>query len=196
MSLPKVLHGIRILLVEDDLDCREALSFALALAGASVLAVALSSEAIEAFPVFRPDVLVSDIGLPDETGLRLIRLVRDQHPGQRGGLPAIALTGFAVGEVRPAALDAGYDRCLAMPVDVRELIQAVSETVHEGHATDVRETRVRGTGRSREPGPIASRTFTRPEVVPGARDLAGGRETAGGERSARRRGPPGRIGTG
>ena len=97
--LPR-LDGLRILVVDDDLDGRTLTSLVLTQAGASVKAVASVREAHQTLEVERPDALVSDLGLPDENGYALIRHIR-QHEAEHGGfLPAVALTGYARAEDR------------------------------------------------------------------------------------------------
>ena len=89
------LDGMRILLVEDDPDGRDVLAFVLGILGADVMAVGSVSAALTAFDAARPDVIVSDIGMPDEDGYALIRQVRAREAGE-GRTPAIALMGTSV----------------------------------------------------------------------------------------------------
>ena len=97
--LPR-LDGLRILVVDDDLDGRTLTSLVLTQAGASVKAVASVREALQTLEVERPDALVSDIGLPDEDGFALIRQIRQPEAEHGGFLPAVALTGYARAEDR------------------------------------------------------------------------------------------------
>ena len=91
--------------------------------GALVEAVASAKEAFERLSHRRPDVLVSDIGMPDEDGYSLIRRVR-QMPGNHK-LPAIALTAYARKQDAEAAIGAGYDQHLPKPVAPADLIKAI-----------------------------------------------------------------------
>src|SRR5262245_61775693 len=91
------LRGVRVLLVEDDEDTREVLTLGLELQGAYVRAVGSAREAIGAVQEYTPDVILSDIGLPDEDGLTLIRRLR-RLPDAPGRIPAAAVTAFTLGD--------------------------------------------------------------------------------------------------
>jgi signal transduction histidine kinase/ActR/RegA family two-component response regulator len=123
------LEGLQILVVEDEADALELLSTILEKYGADVMAVTSVKEAltiIETASDRRPDVLVSDIGMPDEDGYSLIRKLR-QLEAQRGGrLPAIALTAYARNDDRQQALLAGFQMHLTKPVDAVELVAVVT----------------------------------------------------------------------
>ncbi|MEG5063305.1 ATP-binding protein [Microcoleus sp. B3-A4] len=123
------LEGLQILVVEDEADALELLSTILDKYGADVMAVASVKEAltiIETASDRRLDVLVSDIGMPDEDGYSLIRKLR-QVEAQRGGrLPAIALTAYARNDDRQQALLAGFQMHLTKPVDAAELVAVVA----------------------------------------------------------------------
>lgn len=119
------LHGVRVLIVEDDADSRNVLELLLKKLGALVEAVPSAREAVDRVVQRRPDVLVSDIGMPDEDGYSLIRRLR-QMPADAGHkLPAIALTAYARRQDADAALSAGFDCHLAKPVAPTELIKAI-----------------------------------------------------------------------
>jgi signal transduction histidine kinase len=119
----ELLTGVHVLIVEDDPDSRSVLALLLQRLGALVEAVASAKEAYDRLAHRRPDVLVSDIGMPDEDGYSMIRRVRqlcaDQH------LPAIALTAYARKQDADAALGAGYDHHLAKPVAPADLVKAI-----------------------------------------------------------------------
>ena len=121
---PARLDGVAVLVVEDDADAREVLRLILEIAGAKVEAVGSVQEALRAIDVFRPDVLVSDIGLPDEDGYALIRHVRAREV-DGGHLPAIALTGYVSSEDRARLLAAGFQTYLGKPVDPDTIVAAV-----------------------------------------------------------------------
>jgi CheY-like chemotaxis protein len=130
--LPR-LHGLRILVVDDSDDGRTLASLVLTLAGASVNAVASVRDALQMLETERPDVLVSDIGLPDEDGYALIRQIR-QHEAEHGGfLPAVALTGYARAEDRARILAAGFQAHLPKPVEPVELTAAIATITHHLH---------------------------------------------------------------
>jgi CheY-like chemotaxis protein len=97
------LDNLRLLVVDDSTDGRTLTSLMLTQAGASVKAVGSVREALQILEVQRPDVLVSDIGLPDEDGYELLRQLR-RHEAEHGGfLPAVAVTGYARRGSRPRA---------------------------------------------------------------------------------------------
>jgi signal transduction histidine kinase/ActR/RegA family two-component response regulator len=123
------LEGLQILVVDDEADALELLSTILQNNGAEVIAVASVKQALtilETATDRSPDVLVSDIGMPDEDGYSLIRKLR-QLEAQRGGkLPAIALTAYAASDDRRQALLAGFQMHLTKPVDAAELVAVVA----------------------------------------------------------------------
>jgi signal transduction histidine kinase len=120
------LRGVRLLVVENDADTREVVGLMLRDVGAEVQGVDSAVAALDAIRTAPPDVLISDIGLADRDGYELIRAVR-QLPGQRGDLPAIALSAFARESDRLKALRAGYDRHLPKPVEPRSLCSTVAQ---------------------------------------------------------------------
>ena len=123
--LPR-LDQLRILLVDDDDDGRTLTSLIFSQVGARVTAVASVREALHALEAERPDVLVSDIGLPDEDGYALIGRIR-QHETEHGGfLPAVALTGYARAEDRVGILAAGFQAHVRKPVDSVELTTVIA----------------------------------------------------------------------
>ena len=117
------LNGVHVLIVEDDADSRNVLALLLQRLGALVEAVASAKDAYERLSMRRPDVLVSDIGMPDEDGYSLIRRVRQLCGEQH--VPAIALTAYARKQDAEAALGAGYDQHLPKPVAPADLIRAI-----------------------------------------------------------------------
>ena len=125
------LHGVRLLVVEDDTDTREVVGMMLRESGAEVVGVDSAAAALEAIEETPPDILISDIALPDVDGYELIRAVR-RVPGQRAAIPAIALSAFAREADRLDALRAGYDRHVPKPVEPRVLRAAVAELLDVG----------------------------------------------------------------
>jgi CheY-like chemotaxis protein/two-component sensor histidine kinase len=121
------LSGIDILLVEDQEDGRELFKAIVERAGASVTAVASVREALECFAKQLPDVLVSDIGLPDLDGFELIRLVRAFEPDRGGKVPAIAMTAHASDHDQSRVRSAGFQGYLAKPVDREALLLLIQE---------------------------------------------------------------------
>jgi CheY-like chemotaxis protein len=120
------LSGLRLVVVEDEGDAREMLAAALRECGAEVREAGSAREALALIAETRPDVLISDIGLPDHDGYDLMRKVRALGPEHGGAVPAIALTGYADLEDSHAALRAGYQVHVAKPIDVPLLAQAVA----------------------------------------------------------------------
>jgi signal transduction histidine kinase len=102
------LSGIRALVVEDEPDAREMLVVMLARFGAEVKSSASAQEALKTLEQWKPDVLVSDVGMPDEDGYSLIHQIRALGPARGGQTPAIALTGYSRPEDRSRLLAAGY----------------------------------------------------------------------------------------
>ncbi len=132
------LRGVRVLLVEDDPDSREMVKAMIERAGAEVSAAASVKEAMNSLRVQEPDVLVSDIGMPDEDGFALVHQIRANPSRRIREIPAIALTAFVREEERQQALQAGYQRHLAKPVDSVELIETIAQVLSDagsGHAT-------------------------------------------------------------
>lgn len=120
------LAGIKVLLVDDDAEGREVLRRLLEMQGANVVAASNGADAAMALELAPPDVLISDIGMPDEDGNELLRRIRSR-PAKRGGaVPAIALTAYASRDDRSRSLEAGFNDYLTKPVAPEELVAAVS----------------------------------------------------------------------
>jgi PAS domain S-box-containing protein len=124
------LRGLRVLVVEDEGDTRDILDVLLRESGAEVQAVPDAEAAMRALRSRPPDVLISDIGMPEMDGYDLIRQVRRLAPDAGGRIPAIALTAFAHGSDHREALRAGYDRHLAKPVDAVTLTRTVRDVLY------------------------------------------------------------------
>ncbi len=121
------LEGLQILVVDDDADNREFMVFALTTYGANAIATASSDEALRALQQFKPDVLLSDIGMPDEDGYALIRQVRMLEHKSGGNIPAIAVTGYTRDSDRNQALTAGFQLHLSKPIQPIELVAAIAK---------------------------------------------------------------------
>jgi PAS domain S-box-containing protein len=128
-SLP--LTGVRVLVVDDDADSLDFAAFVLEQDGAFVIAVSSAYEALQTLAEVKPDVLVSDISMPDMNGYMLIRQVRTWTPEQGGQIPAIALTAFARNDDQQEALKAGFQMHLPKPYNPEELIAAIAKLVEE-----------------------------------------------------------------
>jgi CheY-like chemotaxis protein len=128
----QTLDGLQVLVVEDDDDTREVLALGLTLYGADVVAVSSAAAAIDELARRIPDVILSDIGLPDEDGLALIRRVRTLPPSRGGRVPAVAVTAFTLGDDAEETTRAGFQRQFRKPVDTRELFAAVVALADSG----------------------------------------------------------------
>ena len=121
----KQLHGIKVLIVDDEPDARELIVFILQEQGANIESAASVKEALDKFSYFQPDILISDIGMPGEDGYSLLRKVRQFACDRGGSIPAIALTAFATQEDIQQSLDAGFQVHLSKPFDYEELLDAI-----------------------------------------------------------------------
>ncbi len=126
---PPRLDGVRVLVVEDEPDTRELLRTLLERLGADVATAASCVEALRAFDDAPPDVLLSDIGMPEKTGYDLIREVRRRDGNAGGTVPAAALTAYAGADDRRRAVEAGFQLHLAKPVDPDRLAEVVASLV-------------------------------------------------------------------
>jgi signal transduction histidine kinase/ActR/RegA family two-component response regulator len=122
----QLLSGVNVLLVDDDSDTLKLMTTALTKRQANVTAVSSAGEAIQAITRKRPDVLVSDIAMPDEDGYGLIEKVRSLENGETENIPAVAISAYAKDEDRKRALSAGFQIYLAKPVELTELISVVA----------------------------------------------------------------------
>ena len=121
------LDGVRVMVVDDEPDTREMLRIMIGELGAVVKLCASSEEAIRMLGEWRPDIIVSDIEMPDEDGYELIRKVRRAEAnGGRGKVPAIALTAYGRVEDRVRALSAGYQMHIAKPAEPTELAAVIA----------------------------------------------------------------------
>jgi PAS domain S-box-containing protein len=120
-----MLRGLRVLVVDDDDDARELLSVVLTRAGAQVAIAANADDGFAMIGSFRPDVLVSDIGMADEDGYSFVRRVRALPAADGGDTPALALTAYSRVEDRTQAIAAGFGAHLGKPVNLEELLQTV-----------------------------------------------------------------------
>jgi two-component system CheB/CheR fusion protein len=124
---PRDITGVKVLVIEDDGDTRQALTATLQRFGADVCAVGSAAEGLRAVQTFKPQVLLCDLAMPGEDGFSLIAKVRALAPEQGGRVPAAAVTALAGEPERRRALAAGFVRHLAKPLDDTELVAAVGE---------------------------------------------------------------------
>lgn len=124
------LAGLKILAVDDDEDIRRLIEFVLQEAGAEVCSVPSAIEALQRIEEFSPELLISDVGMPDFDGYMLMRQVRELASELRT-IPAIALTAYA-GEIdQKQAIAAGFQMHLAKPIEPDQLINAIVTLLHE-----------------------------------------------------------------
>jgi len=123
------LRGIHILAVDDEPDSRELVRRLLSGHNADVTLAASAEEALMQFKALRPQVVLSDIGMPEKDGYDLMRSIRALPESEGGGVPAVALTALARPEDRKRAMLAGYQAHIAKPVDPAELVAVVATLV-------------------------------------------------------------------
>jgi signal transduction histidine kinase len=123
------VKGLRILVVEDAADTLELLDLILSSHGAQVLTCRMAQEALRLLSGFMPDLIISDIGMPEMDGYAFIRSVRQLPAEQGGAIPAIALTAMARSEDREAVLAAGYQLHLCKPIVPSDLLENVRRLV-------------------------------------------------------------------
>jgi len=126
LDCPPELTDLRVLLVDDEADSRDLLNLVLDSCGAHVTLASSAAEAFETIKRGKFDVIISDIGMPDEDGFSLIGKIRSLTNEQGGDVPAIALTAYARAEDRVKALRSGFQMHIAKPVEPSELIVAVA----------------------------------------------------------------------
>lgn len=119
------LRDLRIVVVEDDLDTQELLNTVLRRHGAEVIAVASGASALAEVRRYKPDLIISDIGMPDENGYDLIKKVRALPSEEGGHIPAIAVTAYAGASDRRRALLAGFQTHLAKPIEPDDLVAVI-----------------------------------------------------------------------
>jgi len=120
------LHGVKVMVVDDEADAIGLVKRIMEECGATVEACTSAITCLARVPIFRPDVLITDIGMPDMDGYTLIVKLRALKPEDGGQTPAIALTAFARSEDRRHAMLAGFDMHVAKPVEPSELVAVVS----------------------------------------------------------------------
>ena len=124
---PPILYGLRVLVVEDEVDARDLLVTILEQSGAQAIAAASAERALYLLSQSNVDVLVSDIGMPNIDGYTLMKRIRNLEASQGGDIPAIALTAYARDSDRIAALEAGFQVHLPKPFNSDELVEVVAK---------------------------------------------------------------------
>ncbi|HEY0428268.1 MAG TPA: ATP-binding protein [Pyrinomonadaceae bacterium] len=125
------LSGLRVLLVDDDPDSLEVLHLMLAQYGAEVRTANSSAAALDTFLEWTPNVLVSDIGMPNEDGYSLIGKIRNLTPEKGGNVPAAALTAYVRERDKREAIAAGFQAHIAKPVEQEMLAEAVAKLARQ-----------------------------------------------------------------
>ncbi|MFN2493703.1 MAG: response regulator [Pyrinomonadaceae bacterium] len=122
----RILEGLRILVVDDEADARDLVNAILTRCGSQVKCCESAAEALEAFRDWKPDLLVSDIGMPIEDGYSLITKLRKQRSKRAKQMPAVALTAYATKEDKARTLSAGFQMHVAKPIDPESLVMSIS----------------------------------------------------------------------
>lgn len=123
---PARLDNVRVLVVDDDDDARELLRALLESRGADVLVASSVADALDLLDE-TPDVVVSDIAMPEADGYAFVRAIRSRENGLATRLPVVAVTAYAGASDRARALEAGFDLHFAKPVDLDALALAIEE---------------------------------------------------------------------
>jgi len=125
---PELLHGLRVLIVDDEPDARDLLTAILTRCGSDVRCSESAADALQAFSEWNPDVLVSDIGMPNEDGYTLLKKVR-QLNSRAEMIPAVALTAYATDEDRLQALSAGFQLHVAKPIEPESFVTSIASVL-------------------------------------------------------------------
>ncbi|HZH90678.1 MAG TPA: ATP-binding protein [Pyrinomonadaceae bacterium] len=123
---PPTLKGLRVLVVDDEPDTRRLLCTVLERCGSEVVTAGSAHEALAAFARSKPDVIISDIGMPEEDGYEFIAKLRAAEAGHGSRIPAVALTAYARVEDRVRALNAGFQVHVPKPIEPVELLAVVA----------------------------------------------------------------------
>ena len=129
------LEGLTVLVVDDEADTRELIREVLKECGSEVIMSRSAAEALVALEEYRPDILISDLGMPDEDGYALIAKIRELPPERGGQIPAAALTAYARAEDRMRVLRSGFQFHLPKPVDSAELVTVVASLAGRAYKT-------------------------------------------------------------
>jgi signal transduction histidine kinase/DNA-binding response OmpR family regulator len=128
-SYAKALTGLRILVVDDEVDSRDLVSAILTRCGSLVNCCESTAEALKAIRDWKPDLLVSDIGMPNEDGYALIEKVRSMKSKRARQTPAVALTAYVTNEDRERALAAGFQLHISKPIEPANLVMLIAEAI-------------------------------------------------------------------
>ena len=120
------MAGLKILVVDDEADARDLVFTILTRCGSEVRCSESAAEAIQTFAEWDPDLLVSDIGMPNEDGYSLIKRLRKLRSKRAKQIPAVALTAYATEEDRSMALSAGFQLHLVKPIEPHTLVKSIA----------------------------------------------------------------------
>ena len=126
LEFPAELAGLKVLVLDDERDARELVQAILERAGAVVTLASSAAEALEIIRKHKPDVVISDIGIPEEDGYSFVRKLRTLSRAEGGRIPAVALTAYARPEDRRKALVAGFQNHAAKPIEPQELLMVIA----------------------------------------------------------------------
>ena len=126
---PNRFSGVEILVVDDEIDSLDILTLVLEQEGAKLISAASATAALDVMSQTTPDLIISDIGMPEVDGLTLMTQIRQLPAGKN--VPAIALTAYAGEMDRQSSFDAGYQKHIAKPIDIPELITAITELLSD-----------------------------------------------------------------
>jgi signal transduction histidine kinase/CheY-like chemotaxis protein len=125
------LKGVKVLVVDDESDTRDLLKTVLSRQGARVKTAPSAAAALSVLSKMKPDLLISDVGMPDIDGYALMRQVRSLPPERGGNVPAVALTAYAREQDRQRAIDAGFQLHLAKPIEVAQLSDSLAHLINQ-----------------------------------------------------------------
>jgi len=128
-DLKGALHGLRVLVVDDDLDARNLINTILSGYGSEVKCCESVAEALDVFKKWKPDLLVSDIGMPNEDGYTLIKKLRKSSSKRAREIPAVAITAYATKEDKARTLAAGFQVHVAKPIETEIFLRLVATAV-------------------------------------------------------------------
>ncbi|HEY6122530.1 MAG TPA: PAS domain S-box protein [Pyrinomonadaceae bacterium] len=154
LDLTAVIAGMKILVVDDDADARELLTEMLLTCNTEVKAAVSAAEAMELVRNWQPEVVVSDLSMPDVDGYTFIRELRALK--QNGGIPVIAVTAHAHAEDRQRALAAGFQAHLAKPIDLSHLVLSIARATGRADIEAAKERNPEGKPRKPDPERDAS----------------------------------------